>query len=190
MVALEARVHREALHRKAVVDVDETVELVLGGPAEASLHRNRDWKVRAEDLVEKADHGLGLAQKARTLALGDDCARGTAEVEVHLVVAHIGKPSRHPEEIGRAARQKLRNRMNARIGLGRELAHLAVRELRQGRGRHERNEPVVRAREVAAENLPEDEAREALHGGDGKRRNDRGGHVGLLWKKDWKWMRG
>ncbi len=117
--------------------------------------------------VEKVGQRVGFAKKARSLSFGDDRARGTAQIEIHFVVAEVRKRLRGPDKVGRAAREKLRYRADAGIVFRNQIAKLTIRELGERRRRHERHPVGVRAAEASRMNGAENKTREPFHGGNG-----------------------
>ncbi|CAN4033315.1 Tripartite tricarboxylate transporter TctB family, partial [Dysosmobacter welbionis] len=81
-----------------VVNVQQPLELLRLLHPQPGLDGHRQLH-GGEYLVKEPLQLLRLCQKARTLALGGDGARGTAQVQIHLRIAHVCHDLRRPQKV-------------------------------------------------------------------------------------------
>ena len=124
LVGLHARVHDQLADRVVVIQLQQRGKRLRCRLAEPRLDRHRQ-RTGGKHGVEKPPQQIRLREQARALFLRRDGVRRAAEVKIHLVVAHVGEPPRHPEKILGTVAHELRHDMDARVVRGLDLAQLA-----------------------------------------------------------------
>ena len=162
LIRLYARVHDQLADRVIVVELQQRGKPFRRRLAEAGLDRDRQ-RAGGKYGIKKLPQQLRLCEQARAFFLRRDRVRRAAEVEVHLVVAHIRKPSRHPEEILGAVPHELRHDVDARIVRRLDLAQLARGKGTVRRRRKKGSIVAVRRGKGLPLRLPEQVAGHALH---------------------------
>lgn len=124
LVGLHARVHDQLTDGVVVIQLQQRGKRLRCRIAEPRLDRHRQ-RAGCKHGVEKPPQQIRLREQARALFLRRNGVRRAAEVEIHLVVAHVGEPPRHPEKILGTVAHELWHDMDARIVRGLDLAQLA-----------------------------------------------------------------
>ena len=82
--------HNELGQRAAAIQVQDILVLRITLKAHARLDRNTQSRPAA-NILQKELELAQVAQKAGAFPFAHNCARGTAQVEIDLAVAHIGQ---------------------------------------------------------------------------------------------------
>ena len=108
--------HNQPFNRVMRINPCKIGKLILFAPAESCF--DRDGNIVSERVKNRTEECVKFrrsSQKSRPLPLGNDGTGGTAQVEVHFIVAHVKQRLHGPDKVLRAARQKLRNAMNSPV---------------------------------------------------------------------------
>ena len=162
LIRLHTRMHDQLADRVVVVELQQRRKALRRRFAEAGLDRDRQ-RASGKHVVKKLPQQLRLREQARAFFLRRDRVRRAAEVEVHLVVAHIGKLPRHPEKILCAVPHELRHDVDARIVCRVDLAQLARGKGTVRRRRKKGRIVAVRRGKGLPLRLPEQVAGHTLH---------------------------
>ena len=162
LVGLHARVHDQLADRVVVIQLQQRGKRLCRRLAEPRLDRHRQ-RAGCKHGVEKPPQQIRLREQTRALFLRRNGVGRAAEVEIHLVVAHVGEPPRHPEKILGAVAHELRHDVDARVVRRLDLAQLARRKRAVRRRREKRRIVAVRRGERLPLRLPEQVAGHALH---------------------------
>lgn len=119
--------HDELGDSAAAEQRKELAVLVAACDSDARFDRNRQRRAFAH-VDKKCLESGQVAQKAGALLLGNHCPRRTAEVEVDLLVAHVGEKLGRPHEPVGIVGQKLGHDIEALVIRGIELAAVALAE--------------------------------------------------------------
>ena len=162
LVGLHARVHDQLADRVVIIQLQQRGECLRRRLAEPRLDRHRQ-RTGGKHGVEKPPQQIRLREQTCALFLHRDGVRRAAEVEVHLVVAHISELPRHPEKVLGAVAHELRHDTDTRVVRRLDLAQLARGKRAVRRRREKRRIVAVRRGERLPLRLPEQVAGHALH---------------------------
>ena len=154
LIRLYARVHDQLADRVVIIQLQQRGECLRRRLAEPRLDRHRQ-RTGGKHGVEKPPQQIRLREQTCALFLHRDGVRRAAEVEVHLVVAHISELPRHPEKVLGAVAHELRHDTDTRVVRRLDLAQLARGKRAVRRRREKRRIVAVRRGERLPLRLPE-----------------------------------
>ena len=136
----------------------QTVKFIRPGVADARLDGDGERRPGEDPVQQPLERGH-IRQQPRALALGRHRAGGAAEVQVHLVIAHVAERLRRPEEERRILAEKLGH---AEAVFRRKDGKVARGEREILRRADERDEVFGHARKAVAVHPAENRVRYAL----------------------------
>ena len=121
--------HDQLCQRHAAIEVKHTLVFVVVLQSQPGLYRYRQRRAFAHVAQEHLEL-IEIAQKTRALALGNNCTRGAAKVEIDLAVAHVSEHLCRPHKLVRILGHQLGHHVKplviGRIDLLKRLAAKAV----------------------------------------------------------------
>ena len=163
-----ARVDDQLVDRIALEYAHQRLKFRRRGKAQPRLDRHGDRRAGI-DVGEKGVKPLRLAQHGRALVLGHHGGGGTSDVEVDLLIAHVGKLARDVQKGLGVVREDLRHKRDRVVVFGKNIAQPGDLEFSLAVGRDKGGVIFVRLREMSVVYPPEHIAGHTLHGGEGQR---------------------
>lgn len=157
-ILLHARMHDQLRQRHAAIEVEHALVLLVVLQSQPGLDRDGQWRALAHVAQEQLEL-IQVAQKARTLPLGNNRARGAAKVEIDLAVTHVGEHLRRPHKLVRVLGHQLRHHVEPLVIGGIDLfKRLTAKAVAHARRRQKRRVITIECAEAlrvhATEHMP------------------------------------